>query len=158
AAMLLELRYGPEAIAHHDLGDCAALADQAWAQIQRAQRVLGDPRQRAGYDPTLVRSVAELEESRLRRRMFADAAERSFVRGQHALASGNVFRAVSELAAAARRMPDQPDYEVYAAWARFLADETRGLGGAERVSRAQRERAAAEKALLGRRPWPRALF
>jgi CheY-like chemotaxis protein len=158
ATMLLELRYGPDAVARHDLGDAVGLAETSWEQIQMARQVLGDPRLRASYDATLVRSGPELEESRLRRRMYADEAERSFVRGQHALASGNVFRAVSELAAAARRMPDQPDYEVYAAWARFLADETRGLGGAERIARAQRERSAGEKALLGRRPWPRALF
>src|SRR5262249_5604876 len=102
ATGLLELRYGPEALSRHDLGDLGGVADAAWEQIMHARQVLGDVRLRAVYDASQFRSGAELEESRLRRRMFADEAERSFVRGQHALAAGDVFRAVSELAAAAR--------------------------------------------------------
>jgi hypothetical protein len=170
AALLLELRYGPEAGSRHDLGDLAAAAEANWAQIRQARQVLSDPRLRGMYDASLFRTADDLEQTRLRRRMYSDEAERYFVRGQHALAAGDIFRAVSELAAAARRVIDQPDYEVYTAWARFLADEQRGVfrpppvgaraaaAADERTARAHRERATAERALLGRRPWPRALF
>jgi hypothetical protein len=85
----------------------------------------------------------------------ADEAEQHFLRGQQALGQGDVFRALSDTAAAARRLPGHPDYEAYASWVRLLADEARGH---ERKGLAERERSSAEAALLGRRPWPRALY
>lgn len=153
ALAYLEFRYGPEATARHDLGDLAAPADKLWEQIIEARQVLGDTRLRATYDQGLYPGKSELDEMRSRRRTAVDEAERFFARGQHALAAGDVFRAVSDFAVAARRCPEQPDYEVCAAWARVLAAEARG---ADRVSAAAREREGAEKSLLGRRPHPRA--
>lgn len=150
---LLELRYGPEAAARHDLGDLTVAAARAWDVIASARQVLGDPYLRAAYDASLFPVKSDLDDRRLRRRTALDEGERFFLRAQHALATGDIFRSVSDFASAARRMPDQPDYEVYAAWARVLADEARG--GDRQVS-AQREREAAERSLLGRRPNPRA--
>ncbi len=157
ATALAELRYGPAAVAEHDLGDLAGVAARVWEQVARARLVLGDERLRAEYDAALVPRPAELEERRQRRRAEADDAERAFLRGQHALAAGDVSRAVSELAGAARRFPDHPDYEAYAAWVRFVSDDQRDPSHADRQRLAARERTRAEAALLGRRPWPRAL-
>jgi hypothetical protein len=152
---LAERRYGPAALRAVDLGDLAGVAGQVWEQIARARTVLGDARLRAEYDATLLARGADADAERARRRADADEAERTFLRGQHFLAGGDVFRAMSELAAAARRFPGQPDYEIYAAWTRLLVDETRGD---DRRKLAERERPHAEKVLLGRRPWPRALY
>jgi DnaJ-class molecular chaperone len=153
AIAYLELRYGPDAAARHDLGDLAATAGRLWDQIIQARQVLGDSRLRAGYDQGLFPGKNELDELRSRRRTAFDEAERFFNRAQHALAAGDTFRAVSDFAVAARRLPEQPDYEVFAAWARVLADEARG---GKRAAAAVREREAAERTLLGRRPHPRA--
>jgi DNA-binding response OmpR family regulator len=153
ALAFLEFRYGPESTARHDLGDLATPAEKLWEQIVHARQVLGDTRLRATYDQGLYPGKSELDEMRSRRRTAVDEAERFFARGQHALAAGDVFRAVSDFAVAARRLPDQPDYEVFAAWARVLAAEARG---GERTAAAARERDVAEKTLLGRRPHPRA--
>jgi CheY-like chemotaxis protein len=153
ATALLEVRYGPPATSQHDLGNLAPLAERLWEQIVRARQVLGDPRLRAAYDQSLAPGRNDLDDRRARRRAAGDEAERAFVRGQQALAAGDVFHAVSSFATAARRLPELPDYEVYAAWARVLAAEARGE---DRSAAAQREREVAERALLGRRPRPRA--
>jgi CheY-like chemotaxis protein len=157
ATMLAELRYGPEAQDLHDLGDLSGLAAQLWEQIVRARVVLGDARLRADYDATLVPRHSELEERRRRRRIDGDEGERLFQRGQLALAEGDIFRAVSDLAAAARRCPGNGDYEAYAAWARFLAEDARASSDPMRKRLAERERAQVEATLRGRRPWPRGL-
>lgn len=155
ATAFLELRFAPEVTDRHDLGDLAPVAEQLWEQTAKARQVLGDARLRAAYDQGLHPRRGELDEIRGRRRTAVDEAERYFVRAQQALAGGDVFRAVSDLAAAARRLPGQPDYEVSAAWARILADEERG---GDRTAAAVREKDAAAGALLGRRPRARADF
>lgn len=155
AYLLAQLRYGPETVTSHDLSDLLGVAAQVWEQIQRAYAVLGHQRSRAEYDAALVPRFTELEEQRERRKFDAEEAERTFQRGQQFLAQGDVFRAISELAAAARRFPAQPEYDAYAAWARLLADEERG---GERRKLAERERPRVEAALLGRRVWPRAAY
>jgi CheY-like chemotaxis protein len=155
ATVLAEMRYGPMVLEEQDLGDLAAAANLSWEQIARARMVLGDPRLRADYDASLIARHSELEEYRATRRIDTDEAERHFVRGQQFLGAGDIFRAVSELAAAARKMPGRADYEAYAAWARFLADEQRG---SDRRLTASRERQIAEESLAGRLPWPRASY
>jgi DNA-binding response OmpR family regulator/tetratricopeptide (TPR) repeat protein len=155
AFALAQLRYGPDALAQHDLAELVGVAAQIWEQLQRAYAVLGHPRARADYDGALVPRQADLHDQRERRRLDADEAERTFLRGQQALAQGDVFRAMSELAAAARRFPAHPEYDAFAAWARLLADEARG---GDRRQLAERERPRVEQPLLGRRPWPRALY
>lgn len=158
ATVLLESRYGPGARANHDLGDLTGTADRLWEQIVQARRVLGDPRLRAVYDTTVGPRARELEEARQLRRTLIEEGERFFTRGQNAIRRGAIFRAVSHLATAARRMPDRPDYEICAAWARLLAEDLRAGDRFDRVGAARRERATAEELLRGRRPWPRALF
>jgi hypothetical protein len=81
-------------------------------------------------------------------------AEQAHARGQRALVAGEAFKAVSEMAAAARAHADHPDYEASLALARYRAELARGKS---RQEAAAPERVAAEQALAGRRPWPRAL-
>ena len=84
----------------------------------------------------------------------ARAAAEALARGQQALVAGEVFRAVSESAAACRLHPGHPECEAALAYARYRADVQ---GGKERGEIARRERAAARAALAGHRPWPHAL-
>ena len=148
ATRSLALRYAPEVTSLHDLGDLAPAAKPLWDQIAAARQVLLDARRRSDYDAVL----------QARNLLWAPPdgdAEQSFQRGQRALAAGQLTAAVSELASAARRQPDEPDYEAYAAWGRVLVDEA---AGTPRREAAHKQRPAAEAALLGRRPRPRALF
>lgn len=155
AALMLSTRFAPEKLAGLDLGDLGALVDPLWQQVLRARAILVDPQARQSYDARRLTLEPDADAQRMRRRIDAAEAEAAFVRGQRALAAGDAFKAVSELASAARRLPDEPDYEVYAAWARCCANEARG---ADRRDSARHERAVAEAALSGRRPRPRALF
>lgn len=155
AAMMLGARYMPERLAGMDLGDLAPLVEPLWRQILRARAILVDPVQRQSYDIERLTLEPDADARRMRRRIDQQEAEAAFVRGQRALAAGDAFRAVSELAAAARRLPDEPDYEVYVSWARVCAEEARGQ---DKAAAARRERPTAEAALAGRRPRPRALF
>lgn len=147
-------RFAPERLTGLDLGDLAGLVAPIWQQILRARQTLLTPELRGQHDAHLAQDPQRKNE-RMRRVVEAADAEAAFVRGQRALAEGDAFRATSELALAARRKPDEPDYEAYAAWARVCADDARGQ---DRSAAARRERDFAERALLGRRPRPRALF
>ncbi len=149
AARSLALRFAPDAAALYDLGDAAALVQPLWDQILAARTTLRDPRLRQDYEFAL----AAAEPGWIG--VDATDAEGLFQHGQRALAAGQVAQAASDLAAAARRLPDEPDYEAYAAWARVLVEEE---GGVPRREAAQKQRAAAEATMWGRRPRPRALY
>lgn len=155
AAQALAIRYAPDQLEALDLGDLRPLVEPIWQQILKARATLVDPAARRAYDEQRMMLEPDADEQRMRRRIDAQEAEAAFVRGQRALLAGDAFKAVSELAAAARRLPDEPDYEVYAAWARCCAERARGQ---DVPAAAAREYAVAERALAGRRPRPRALF
>jgi DNA-binding response OmpR family regulator len=149
AARSLALRFAPDSGALYDLGDAAQLVQPLWDQILAARTTLRDPRLRQEYDVALAAAQPG--------HIPPDAAgaEELFQRGQRSLAAGQVTQAATELAAAARRFPDEPDYETYAAWARVLVEEERGV---PRREAAQKQRSLAEETLWGRRPRPRALY
>lgn len=149
SARWLALRFAPDAAALYDLGDAASLVQPLWDQILAARTTLRDPRLRQEYDLALAAAEPGWAAP------DAAGAEEAFQRGQRALAAGQVAQAASELAAAARRFPDEPDYEAYAAWARVLIEEDRGV---PRREAAQKQRQAAEATMWGRRPRPRALY
>ncbi|HWM85988.1 MAG TPA: hypothetical protein VNO33_09125 [Kofleriaceae bacterium] len=153
AVRMLGVRFAPERLQALDLGGAAGLVAPLWQAVLNARAVLSDPADRLRYNDELRTRMASLSVWILgpndRQR-----AEQSFARGQRALVDGEPFKAVSEMAAAARAHADHPDYEVSLAWARYRADLARGN---PREQAAARERAAAEQALAGRRPWPRAL-
>ena len=85
----------------------------------------------------------------------AAAAAEAYGRAQQALTAGDVHRALSEMAGAARNHPGHPEYEAGLAWARYRVEVA---GGKEQAEIARRERGIAERATLGMRPWPRALL
>lgn len=154
AAARLARRYGLAHTSRFDLGDRAALAAPCWDQIERARRLLADPAARARYHGWLRTHWAELRTTWAIDAAAASAAAAAFARAQEALAGGDVHRALSETAIAARHHPGHPDYETGLAWALYRVDV---IGGADDATAARRERAVATEATRGFGPWPRAL-
>lgn len=150
----LDRRYGPAHTHGFDLGDCAALPAPCWDQVERARKVLADLAARGRYNDWLREHWREIRTRWAIDRNAAAAAAAAFARAQQALAKGDVHRALSESAVAARHHPGHPDYETGLAWARYRVDV---IGGADPAAAARRERAVATAATLGCRPWPRAL-
>ena len=155
AAQLLATRFSPEVLGPMDLGDLARAARPVWDQILTARRVLTSPAVRRRYEQELARVRPEIAAQSAKERVASDEAEAYFMRGQEHLARGDARRAMADLARAARRVDDNPDYEAYAAWARFLAEDAVGI---RRRLLALREAALAERSVMGRRPRPRALL
>jgi hypothetical protein len=154
ACQLLAVWYSPKRLAGLDLGDLAPLVDPLWQQIVQARDALGKIDNRMAYEQWLLGRGISLERRRDEWDRNTREGEEAFLAGQKALGLGDVVKAMSTLAKAARLKPDEPDYECYAAWARVLAEE---LHGTERRAAAARERPGAERTLAGRRPRPRAL-
>jgi hypothetical protein len=152
AAISFAVRYAPERWQGLDLGSDTELAQAVWQHILWARTTLSTVQGRAAHDLRFPRPTGE--EARLRK-VEADEAEQAFLRGQRALAAGEAWKAVSELAAAARRFPDEPDHDAYAAWARVVAEAKRG---GDKAKTALRERKLLEDATWGRRPRPRSLL
>lgn len=154
AFRLLLWRYGPDAIADVDLGDHAALATPSWDLIVRARQILVDAAARGRYADWLrqrgreVRTAWAIDAASIR------AAAEAYQRGQQALAAGDPHRALSEHATAARFHPGHPEYETGLAWARYRVEVAAGRAHPEL---ARRERVVADAAIVGSRPWPRAL-
>jgi hypothetical protein len=154
AVQMLAIRFAPERMNGLDLGDAAGLVAPIWKAIQRARAILSDPVDRLRYNEVLSAKRASIQSTWTFGPNDRQRAEESFARGQRALVAGEPFKAVSEMAAAARAHADHPDYEASLAWARYRADAARGK---PKDQIALAERRAAENALAGRRPWPRAL-
>lgn len=154
ACQMLAIRYAPDRMERLDLGDAAGLVAPIWKAIQRARAVLTDPPDRLRYNEALAAQRGKIQSTWAFGPLDRAGAEEHFARGQRALVAGEPFKAVSEMAAAARAHPDHPDYEASLAWARYRAELARGKPKQES---AVAERQNAEAALAGRRPWPRAL-
>lgn len=154
AYRLVGARYSPKALSRFDLADLAPLAKPTWELVEKARMTLVDDAARGRYTDWLRQNLAKLETVwAIDERAIKDAAE-AFARGQHALASGDVHRAMSELARACRTHPGHPDYEANLAWVRFRVQVA---AGKDQRETALAERANVETHLAGRRPWPRAL-
>ncbi len=154
AVRMLAVRYAPERLAALDLSGAAALVSPLWRQVIEARATLIDPAARLRYNDGLRARLSSLTSAWVRGPHDRERAEQAHARGQRALVAGEAFKAVSEMAAAARAHADHPDYEVSLALARYRAELARGKS---RQEAAAPERVAAEQALAGRRPWPRAL-
>jgi hypothetical protein len=154
AVELLARRYSPQALADVDCGEVNALIEPLWEQIGKAQGTLLDWSARGRYNEWLAQNAGRLRSEWTKGPYDSDVSEEHFATGQKALMEGDAFGALSSFAAAARTWPDYPDYEVSLCWARFRAEIQRGKDRDELV---KKERAQAEAALVGRRPWPRAL-
>ena len=154
ACQMLAVRFAPDRMDKLDLGDAAGLVAPTWKAILRARAVLSDPPDRLRYNEALAAQRAAVLSTWTFGPHDRQRAEEHLARGQRALVAGEPFKAISEMAAAARAHPDHPDYEASLAWARYRAELARGTPK-EQIART--ERRAAEQALAGRRPWPRAL-
>ena len=155
AVALLAHRYAPERLAKYDLGDLRPLARPVWEQVVKAHSTLADWGERRRYNEWLKQNRNALNTKWAVDNVDQQAANACFVRGQQALMSGEVHKAVSSIAGAARLHPDHPVYETYLAWARYRAQVS---SGKDRAAVAKTERTTAEKQLAGCRPWPQALL
>jgi hypothetical protein len=154
AVRALSVRFAPQRVQSLDLGGAAGLVAPLWQAILDARAVLLDPASRLNYHDELRARMPALASVWALGPNDRARAEQALARGQRALVAGEPFKALSEMAAAARAHADHPDYEAPLAWVRYRAELARGKS---REEAARRERAAAEHALAGRRPWPRAL-
>ena len=151
----LHHRYGPDLVAAIDLGDHAALADPCWDLITRAHQILVDAATRGRYADWLRERLHERQTAWAIDATAGRVAAEAYQRGQHALVNGDPHRGLSELAVAARHHPGHPEYETGLAWARYRVEVAAGRALPEL---ARRERIIAEAAIVGSRPWPRALI
>ncbi len=151
---LIGRRYAPPVLGAFDLSDLAPLVEPMWEQLEKAVNVMHDIAARGRYNDWLRGRWSEFRSTWAIEGAAAQAANEAWQRGQRALGEGDVHRAVGELAAAARNHPGQPEYEANLAWARFRV--AIGREDADRAALARRERATAEAAMWGTRPWPRA--
>lgn len=152
AYRLVAERYSARALVGHDLGELAT-TDAMWAVVEKSRHVLVDHAARGRYHDWL-RSRKDLRTTWAIEPAAAKRAADAFARGQHALADGDVHRAMSELAGACRYHPGHPEYEANLAWARYRVQVASGRDQAEA---ARRERAIVDSMLVGCRVWPRAL-
>jgi len=155
AVKLLAHRYSPERLERYDLGDLAQLVRPAWEQILKSHATLKDWGDRKRYNEWVGQNKSNLNSQWAVDGVNREAANASFARGQQALVEGEVHKAVSHMAGAARVHPNHPVYECYLAWARYRAQVS---SGKDRATVANTERALAERMLAGCRPWPQALL
>ncbi len=155
AARAYAVWFSPQRIGALDLGDLGSVVEPYWQQVLKARGLLVDPSQCRRYFYWLVEHGIDLVARLQAWHLKHPEAEAYFARGVQALADADAFRAVSQLAQASRIDPDEPDYEAYAAWARYMAELARGNDTRPAVVR---ELAHIEQSLLGRRPRPRALY
>ncbi len=147
-------RFAPQLLAQFDLGALAANVQAQWAVVEKARTVLVDIAARGRYHDWLRENHGRVASVWAIDPRVAQQAIEAFTRGQAALGTGDVHRAMSELAAACRLHPGHPDYEANLAWARFRLEVARG---GDKLTCAEKERNHVEQLLYGRRPWPRAL-
>jgi hypothetical protein len=155
AGQALAIWYAPDRVQGLDLGPLGSVVEPYWQHVIKAVQTLRDPPTCRRYYFWLIEQGINVDQVSQAGKAAMRDGESLFAAGQAALAQGDVFRAVSQLAQAARIKPDEPDYEAYAAWARYMADVARGGDGRPALAR---ELVAVERALLGRRPRGRALY
>lgn len=151
---LVGRRFSPDVLGQLDLGDLAGAVEPIWNTVEKARSVMHDIAARGRYQDWLASRWSEL-----RTHWTIDAAAyragvEAWQRGQRALGAGDIHRAVGDFAAAARNHPGHPEYEANLAWARYRVAGP----DVDRAAVARRERAAAEAAYWGTRPWPRAML
>ncbi len=150
----LGFRFAPQVTSNLDLGDCEDLAAPIWEKILQARSALyyeaGQAELNAFIDAQPSRFTASWGRSDLDHRR----AKVAFVRGAQALSESKVYKALSDMASAARCHPNHPIYESYLAWTRYRAEVARG---GDRQAAARKERLYAEAHSYGQRPFAQAL-
>ena len=150
----LGFRFAPQVTATLDLGDCEDLTAPIWEKILQARSALyyeaGQAELNAFIDAQPSRFTTSWGHSDLDHRR----AKVAFVRGTQALSESNVYKALSDMASAARCHPNHPIYESYLAWTRYRAEVARG---GDRRAAARKERLYAEAHTYGQRPFAQAL-
>ncbi len=151
AARQLAFLFHPDQFKSIDIADLAPVVEPIWTQVLKARKTLLDMVERRKYNDWLQQHLAELDTPWLAEGENPEIAKRAYSEGQSALMSGDVHRAVSLLAKAARCHPTHPIYETTLCWARYRSR-------ASEPGVVTKERELAEQSLLGRRPFPQALM
>jgi hypothetical protein len=154
AYQLVGLRFAPHVLGTHDLAELTSLVTPSWQLVDKARSVLVDHARRGRYHDWLRQRLPELRTVWAVDPSTAQTAAAAFVRGQRSLGTGDVHRAMGDLATACRQFPGHPEYEASFAWARYRVQVS---SGRDRIEAAVAERQTLENLLLGCRPWPRAL-
>ena len=154
AYRLVGSRYAPATLLQHDLSELKPLVQPMWELVEKARSVLIDHAQRGRYHDWLRQRMKDLKTVWAIDPQAVKSAEVMYQRGQRSLGEGDVHKAMSDLAAAGRHFPGNPDIEANLAWARYRVQVA---SGRDRVEAAAAERKVVEELLLGCRPWPRAL-
>jgi len=155
AYKMLALRYAPNRLEAMDLGNAAQLVKATWDEVTQAYTTLAKWGDRKRYSEWVAAQGGKLQSHWMVRADDARRAADNLALGQKALLEGNVFKAVSDMAAACRLHQQHPAFEASLCWARYRAEVS---SGKDRDAVAKRERAIAERALAGCRPWSRALL
>ena len=154
AYQLVAFRFSPDALEVFDLADLKPEAQPIWDLVEKARSVLVDHAQRGRYHDWLRQKMPELRTSWAIEPNAVQAANAAYLRGQQALGTGDVHKAMSEFANACRNHHGHPEYEAHLSWARLRVQVA---SGRDRVECAAAERRTVEAVLMGCRPWPRAL-
>jgi tetratricopeptide (TPR) repeat protein len=120
----------PDRLAALAMKDAAGEAQRVFAQINAANAVLGDPKQRAEYLDVMskggakaVRQAEREAEQVLQRAM---EAEEAFRKGENLLRGNQLQAALRELTRAVELKSDETDYQVVLAWAKFCVATDKG--------------------------------
>jgi curved DNA-binding protein CbpA len=115
----------PDRLAAIGITDEERHAHRLFAEINTAFAVLVDPARRGDYVSIVRRGGAAAVRAEQARAddlaMRVMGAEESFRRGELALRRDAVAQAVTDFAKAVELQPNEPEYQVMLAWARFAA-------------------------------------
>jgi tetratricopeptide (TPR) repeat protein len=129
----------PDRLSALAMKDAGHDAQRVFAQINAANAVIGDPKQRGEYLDVMSRGgakavrKAEKEAELLLQR--AMEAEEHFNRGEAMLRGNQLPAALKELTKAVELKPDETDYQVALTWAKFCtaSDKNAAASSARRV-------------------------
>ncbi len=151
----LSMRFGPPVVGEIDLGNYSKLMATLWQDITAAHQALDTKEKRRRYAAKAALQKRPITTDFTLSLDSIQTARTRFSSGQKALSSGSIHKAISDFAMACRQHPNHPVYETALSWTKYLVD---AQSGNPPHATAKAKRANAEKALLGRRPWPQAIL
>jgi len=124
-------RLHPDKVVQMGLAEIKGQANDLFAEITRAQTVLGDLEQRRSYDASLAGHTS------LDAQQVAQA-EPLFRKGEVMMKAGNFLAALEFLEAAVQRWPEEMDYQAALAWTLFRKNPPESARALEHFEEAQR--------------------
>lgn len=134
---------GPDPMVARALGPAIAAARELWAILDEARQTFSDPAARRAYDATHAPRPAAAGAPEVRAQA---SLEDSFLRGQEALAAGELVVALGCFELALASKPDDAEYQSYLGWTQVLTGD--GTGGVARLMGAMRTHPQAMRPLF----------